>query len=99
MVDGFYVSIDELRRAENLVRELGQSLAESVSLKYSIDARQVGNEELAEAVTEFHDHSRGSTDRLCADAAEAAARLRDTAAEYENHDQAAAGLVAGKDTR
>lgn len=96
-MDGFQVDIGELEHAANLVRELGRAFGASVSLKYSIAPGQVGNEELAEALAEFHNHSRHTTSALSADTAEAAVRLRDTATEYERHDRASAEFIVGPD--
>lgn len=96
-MDGYQVDIAELEYLESLVRELGRSFADSASLKYSIAASELGNDELARALTEFHDHSRQITKDLCADAAETASRLGDTAGSYERHDRASAELIAGLD--
>ena len=96
-MDGYKVDVSELRHAERLLRNLGRDFGASASLKYSIATSEVGNEELAQALAEFHGQSRRVTVGLCVDAAEAGTRLRGTAADYERHDQAAANLIAGLD--
>lgn len=93
----FYVDLEELTRTAKVVRELGRSFAASASLEYVVAATAVGNEGLARALAEFHEHSRRAADHLCADMAETADRLRCSVEEYRSHDQACADLITGLD--
>jgi ABC-type tungstate transport system substrate-binding protein len=92
-MDGFVVDLSALTDAEHLVHELRRSFAASVSLKYSIAAVEVGDEELAGALAEFQTQSRRTADALSADTTETADRLRLTALEYQRHDQAGSDLM------
>lgn len=81
-MDRFSVDVTEVRRAEKQVRDLGDALASAPSLKYSVDPEKLGNTDLTQALGEFHEASRQSTDDLHALAEDTARRLSDTADEY-----------------
>ena len=98
-MDGYQVDIGELGRVENLVRQLGEAFASGASIRYSINPSEAGNPELAAALAEFHDQSQQATDLLDSSMTETADRLRDTAVNYRDRDQALTDLVTGVDGR
>jgi hypothetical protein len=94
-VDGFEVDVAELRHAVGRVRALAESFAEVPSLRYTVATGEVGSEELARALTEFHEASLRGARGLCALTEETAVRLADTADDYERRDQVSAGTIGG----
>ncbi len=90
----YRVDLTALRAAATAVERLGRDVGDATCRRWSIDAAEVGEAELAAALADFHDESRRCTDRLLAAAAEVSGRLSDSAAGYAGAEAANAGLMS-----
>jgi hypothetical protein len=87
-MDELSVHVDELRRAADTVRGLGEQLATAPAVKFGIEPRQSGHDVLAEALERLHEASRHSVSVINDGAAHTADLLLLSAQDYEDTERA-----------
>ena len=82
----FSAETSELRAAARAVRDAIDDFGTRSPLKYRLDAQEAGHPRLSAELADYQHGSADVVDLLRTDAQELAARLTDTAADYEELD-------------
>lgn len=92
-MDGFFVDLDDLECAAQRLQAVGSDVDANSVLRYSVSARSMGSEELANALATFNVASRTALTGLRERSARIADAVTDSARTYRQADIAASDTL------